>query len=134
MKTACFCSLLAPLLLAACGSGARHDELATSQTRSQSTPAAVTRPIAIRAISLVDTRATAVRQIIVTISRIDARLVDADQTDDDDAAWTTVSTQTSTVDLLSLQGGTFAALGATSLPANGVDRLRLQIDPFGKNF
>jgi hypothetical protein len=70
--------------------------------------------------------------IVVTISRIDARL--GDDGEENGAGWTTLSLRRTTLDLLSLQGATFATLGITVLPAGGVERLRLVVDPTGPNY
>ncbi len=73
-----------------------------------------------------------VTHVVVTISRIDARLEDA-RPDDEEDVWTTVSSQEMTVDLLTLQGGAFASVGVTELPAGSAEALRLFIDPSGTN-
>jgi hypothetical protein len=57
------------------------------------------------------------KQIVVTINRIDAKV--------DDGGWTTLSMSTQTIDLMALQGGTFATLGIATFPAGGTERLRL---------
>jgi hypothetical protein len=72
-------------------------------------------------------------QVVVTISRIDARFEDA-RPDDEDDVWSTVSMKTMTVDLLTLKGGTFASLGITQLPAGELEALRLFVSPAGPSY
>src|SRR5258708_22351292 len=56
-------------------------------------------------------------QIVVTIARVEAK-VDSERGDGDDRdGWVTVATGPRTIDLLSLQGASFASLGVAQLPA-----------------
>jgi hypothetical protein len=72
-------------------------------------------------------------QIVVTITRVDARLDDAGGNGDDDA-WVTLSLATVTVDLLALPAGGFVSLGIMQLPAAGIERLRLFVSNAGPNY
>jgi hypothetical protein len=68
-------------------------------------------------------------QIVVTIARIEAK-VDRDDRD----SWVTVVNGPRTIDLLSLQGASFASLGIGQLPGGETDALRLVIDDAGSNY
>jgi hypothetical protein len=72
-------------------------------------------------------------QIVVTITRVDARVDDVNAKGDDDD-WTTLALTTRTVDLLALPSSGFASLGITQLPAGGVERLRLFVSVGGPNY
>jgi hypothetical protein len=91
---------------------------------------ALTGPIEVRVVDDVDgdlgVAIPAATQIVVTITRVDAKL------DEDD--WTTLSLGPTTVDLLSLPTGGFATLGVTRLPASGVEKLRLLVSASGPNY
>jgi hypothetical protein len=72
-------------------------------------------------------------QIVVTLTRVDARIDDVHAKGDDDD-WTTLALVTRTVDLLALPSGGFASLGVTQLPASGIERLRLFVSSGGPNY
>jgi uncharacterized protein DUF4382 len=72
-------------------------------------------------------------QIVVTITRVDARLDDEGAKGDDDG-WVTLSLATVTVDLLALPAGGFVSFGVTQLPAAGIERLRLFVSSAGPNY
>jgi hypothetical protein len=82
------------------------------------------------ATALAASPATQPTHVVVTIQRVDARV---DGRGDDDV-WTTLSLARKTVDLLALPSGGFLSLGITQLPAGGVERLRLFVDPSGPNY
>jgi hypothetical protein len=126
MRSAFFRIAIPTLVLVACSGG---------QENTGSTSSALTGPVEMRVVNVVDgdeAAETDVSQIVVTIQRVDARIEAAGE--DDEAGWTTLSVKRTTVDLLSLQGATFAALGVTTLPAGGVERLRLFVDDAGPNY
>jgi Domain of unknown function (DUF4382) len=72
-------------------------------------------------------------QIVVTITRVDAK-VDGTGANGDDDPWVTLSLATVTVDLLALPSGGFVSLGITQLPAGGIERLRLFTSSAGPNY
>lgn len=72
-------------------------------------------------------------QIVVTLTRVDARIDDPRAKGDDDD-WITLALTTRTVDLLALPTGGFASLGVTQLPAAGIERLRLFVSSAGPNY
>jgi hypothetical protein len=76
-------------------------------------------------IRLVDAPTTAVSEIVVTITRVDAHV---------NGKWETLSSSTNTVDLLKLQGGTFALLGVTTIPAGKITQFRLYVTDAGPNY
>ncbi|HEY1958545.1 MAG TPA: DUF4382 domain-containing protein [Polyangiaceae bacterium] len=98
-----------PLLVLACGS---QDPGSGSQSGD----------IEIR---LVDAPSTTVTQIVVTITRVEAHV---------NGQWQTLSSATKTVDLLTLQGGTFALLGVTTIPAGKITQFRLYVTDAGPNY
>jgi hypothetical protein len=75
---------------------------------------------------LVDAPNPDVTAVVVTITHVDAHIAGA--------GWVTLSSKKVTVDLLSLQGGTFASLGVTALPAGNLTQLRLYTDDAGPNY
>lgn len=76
-------------------------------------------------IRLVDAPNMDVTQIVVTITKVEAHVA---------GSWQTLSSATKTVDLLKLQGGTFALLGVTSLPAGKITQFRLYVTDAGPNY
>jgi hypothetical protein len=120
------------MLVAACGPSAE-------QTGSLSS--ALTGPVDVRVTedfdgdsdTLVQSPDLQPTQIVVTITRVDARLDDANENGDGDG-WVTVSVATATVDLLALPAGGFVSLGVTQLPAAGIERLRLFVSSAGPNY
>ncbi len=64
-----------------------------------------------------------VMHVVVTITRIDARV--------GDEGWRTILATPMTVDLLSLRNGTITVLGVASLPVGQFEQLRLFIAPTG---
>ncbi len=76
-------------------------------------------------IRLVDAPSTTVTQIVVTITRVEAHV---------NGSWVTLSNTTKTVDLLTLQGGTFALLGVTTIPAGKITQFRLYVTDAGPNY
>jgi hypothetical protein len=120
---------VAPLaFLAACSGG--------SSERTRSGSSALSGPIDVRVVAVVDgdetPPATTATSIVVTITRVDARVDDPRASFDDD--WVTLSVATKTVDLLALPAGGFASLGVTQLPAGGVERLRIFVSDAGPNY
>jgi hypothetical protein len=75
---------------------------------------------------LVDAPNEDAKQIVVTIARVEAHVAGA-------GGWVTLLDQSRTVDLLSLQGGTFASLGVSSFPAGRVTQIRLELSADGPN-
>jgi hypothetical protein len=133
MRTASLKLSLLGLLAAACSSAG------TTPTGTSSS--ALSGPIDLRVADADDDDigvtppADTAAQVVVTVDRIDARFEDG-RPDDDDRAWTTVSTTTSTVDLLTLKGGTFASLGVTQLLATvgELEALRLSVSATGPSY
>jgi hypothetical protein len=78
-------------------------------------------------IRLVDAPADDVSEIVVTVTRVTAHVVGG-------GGWVDLATTPATVDLLKLQGGTFALLGVTAIPAGRVTQLRLYTDEAGPNY
>jgi len=76
-------------------------------------------------IRLVDAPNMDVTQIVVTITSVEAHVA---------GKWQTLSSTQKTVDLLKLQGGTFALLGVTSLPAGKITQFRLYVTDAGPNY
>jgi hypothetical protein len=76
-------------------------------------------------IRLVDAPSTDVKQIVVTIDKVTAHLA---------GGWIDLGTHPVTVDLLQLQGGSFALLGIGALPAGHVTELRLSVVDSGPNY
>jgi Domain of unknown function (DUF4382) len=75
---------------------------------------------------LVDAPADEVKEIVVTITRVEAHVAGG--------GWQVLADDTATVDLLKLQGGTYAQLGVVSFPAGKVTQLRLYVKEDGPNF
>ena len=76
-------------------------------------------------IRLVDAPNMDVKQIVVTITKVEAHV---------GGNCETLSSQTKTVDLLTLQGGTFALLGVTQIPAGKITQFRLYVTDAGPNY
>jgi len=76
--------------------------------------------------------ATAPLKVVVTITRIDARV--GIHANGDEGGWTTVFSGTKTIDLMSLKSGTFASLGVTKLLAGDSEQLRLVVSDAGPNY
>jgi hypothetical protein len=112
------------LAVAACGGSGAEVAATTTSALSGPIDLRVTEADDHDTLPAADTAA----QIVVTISRIDARIEDG-RPDSDEGVWTTVSSQTTTVDLLSLRGGAFASFGSTQLPAGKLEALRLFLSP-----
>ena len=95
-----------------------------------------------------------VKNVIVTLSRIEVHLVPPDSADrsgpdedperagvardggrvqDDEAGWVTVPLATRQFDLMSLQNEPAATLGQLHLPVGKITQIRLFLDPAGKN-
>ncbi len=75
---------------------------------------------------LVDAPNDDAKQIVVTIARVEAHVAGG-------GGWVTLLAQDRTVDLLSLQGGSFASLGVSSFPAGRVTQIRLELNAAGPN-
>src|SRR5258708_21703394 len=78
--------------------------------------------------------ATSPTHIVVTVARVEALIDEGKGADDGDDAWTTLSLTPRTVDLLALPTGGFVSLGVTRLPAGGIERLRLFLNPLGPSY
>jgi uncharacterized protein DUF4382 len=116
--------------LAAC-SGAQSS-LPTASTSSE-----LTGPIEVRLDNVEEVNdlapvVSAATKVVVTITRIDARV--GVHGDGDDGGWRTIVDKTETVDLLSLNGGSFASLGIGTLPAGNLEQLRLFVSETGPNY
>ncbi|HEY0705836.1 MAG TPA: DUF4382 domain-containing protein [Polyangia bacterium] len=76
---------------------------------------------------LVDAPADEVTEIVVTITRVEAHVAGG-------GGWVVLGDKTATIDLLKLQGGTFAQLGVVQMPAGKVTQLRLYVQEDGTNY
>jgi hypothetical protein len=76
-------------------------------------------------IRLVDAPNMDVKEIVVTITKVEAHV---------GGNWEVLSSATKTVDLLTLQGGTFALLGVTTIPAGKITQFRLYVTDAGPNY
>jgi hypothetical protein len=76
---------------------------------------------------LVDAPADEVTEIVVTITRVEAHVAGG-------GGWIVLGDKTATIDLLKLQGGTFAQLGVAQMPAGRVTQLRLYVKEDGPNY
>ncbi len=75
---------------------------------------------------LVDAPSDDVTQIVVTITRVTAHAAGG--------GWMTLAEKTATIDLLALQGGSFAQLGVVKMPAGRLTQLRLYVKEDGPNY
>jgi hypothetical protein len=75
---------------------------------------------------LVDAPADDVKEIVVTITRVEAHVAGG--------GWQVLAEENATVDLLRLQGGTFAQLGVVNFPGGKVTQLRLYVKEDGPNY
>lgn len=125
------------LVVTAC-SGSSGDNTGTSQN-------ALTGPIELRAVASDDSPAAMTQplppevagltKIVVTIDHVEAKVdVDPEGRSHDDDAWTTIATGPFTLDLLSLEGQSFASLAIAKLPATDLDGLRLVLASAGPDF
>ena len=78
-------------------------------------------------IRLVDAPADEVKEIVVTITRVEAHVAGG-------GGWMVLADQTTTIDLLKLQGGTFAQLGVVNFPGGKITQLRLYVKEEGPNY
>jgi hypothetical protein len=78
-------------------------------------------------VRLVDAPADDVKEVVVTITRVEAHLAGG-------GGWQTLAEQTATVNLLELQGGSFVRLGVASLPTGRITQLRLYVKEDGPNY
>ena len=76
---------------------------------------------------LVDAPTTDVTEIVVTIVRVEAHVAGG-------GGWTVLGNQEATIDLLKLQGGTFAQLGVVQMPAGKVGQIRLYVKEGAVNY
>ncbi|HEY0714914.1 MAG TPA: DUF4382 domain-containing protein [Polyangia bacterium] len=76
---------------------------------------------------LVDAPADEVTEIVVTITRVEAHVAGG-------GGWVVLGDKTATIDLLKLQGGTFAQLGVAQMPPGKVTQLRLYVKEDGPNY
>jgi hypothetical protein len=77
-------------------------------------------------VRLVDAPSDTVTSIVVTVTKVDAHVASA--------GWVTLANTTQTIDLLKLQGGTWASLGVTQFPAGHVTQVRLYVTDAGPNY
>ena len=108
-----FAALVLPVVMSACSSGG-------GGSGGESTVGQVE-------VLLVDAPADDVTQIVVTITRIDAHVAGGGD-------WVTLVSMEKTLDLLTLQGGTFASLGIGPIPAGKVTQLRLELKADGPQY
>jgi hypothetical protein len=78
-------------------------------------------------IRLVDAPADDVKEIVVTITRVEAHVAG-------EGGWMTLAEKTATIDLLKLQGGSFVQLGVASIPAGHITQFRLYVKEEGPNY
>lgn len=76
---------------------------------------------------LVDAPTTDVTEIVVTIVRVEAHVAGG-------GGWMVLGNQEATIDLLKLQGGTFAQLGVVQMPAGKVGQIRLYVKEGAVNY
>ncbi len=76
---------------------------------------------------LVDAPADEVKEIVVTITRVEAHVAGG-------GGWRVLAEETATIDLLKLQGGTFAQLGVVDFPGGKITQLRLYVKEDGPNY
>jgi hypothetical protein len=77
-------------------------------------------------IRLVDAPNIDVKEIVVTITHVDAHVAGT--------GWVRLVSTKQTVDLLTLQGGNFSLLGITQLPVGRITQFRLYVDEAGPNY
>lgn len=82
-----------------------------------------TAPIEFR---LVDAPASEVTEIVVTLDEVKVHVAGS--------GWIVLSSETRTVDLLKLQGGSYALLGVASLPAGRISQMRLHVQEGSTNY
>jgi hypothetical protein len=78
-------------------------------------------------VRLVDAPASDVTEIVVTITRVEAHVAGG-------GGWMVLGDKTGTIDLLKLQGSTFAQLGVVKMPAGKITQLRLYVKEDGPNY
>ena len=129
------CATVPALVLAACSGSSEN----TGTTQS-----ALTGPVELRlanddsaailaSLNPVAPQVAGLTKIVVTVARVEAK-VDVDtvgRNHDEDDSWVTVATGPFTLDLLTLEGGSFATLGVAQIPAGDVDSLRLVLQTGG---
>lgn len=131
-----FLSVLVPVaMLAACSGSSSPSSEGISSTGST-----LTGPIALHAVGDPDVIAflppiSTVTSIVVTITRIEARIENPKSPSElDDDAWTTLSTTPTALDILATPKGGYSTLLVAKLPATGLERLRLTVSPGGPNY
>lgn len=77
-------------------------------------------------IRLVDAPAQDVTEIVVTIDSVDAHVAGS--------GWVNLTSGTRTIDLLKLQGGSFALLGVAQFPSGHITQLRLHVVEGGVDY
>jgi hypothetical protein len=75
---------------------------------------------------MVDAPASDVTEIVVTIDEVKVHVAGS--------GWTVLSSETRTVDLLKLQGGSYALLGVASLPPGRLTQMRLHVKEGSSNY
>jgi hypothetical protein len=121
-------------MFAAC-SGSSSSPEATSSAGST-----LTGPIALHAVGDPDGIAvlapiSTVTSIVVTITRIDARVETSNsQSEEGDDTWLSLSTTPTTLDILAVPKAGYSTLLVAKLPASGLERLRLAVSPTGPNY
>jgi hypothetical protein len=76
---------------------------------------------------LVDAPTQDVSEIVVTITRVEAHVAGG-------GGWMVLGDKTGTIDLLKLQGSTFAQLGVVQMPSGKITQLRLYVKEDGPNY
>jgi hypothetical protein len=77
-------------------------------------------------IRLIDAPNNDVKEIVVTLTRIDVHVAGS--------GWSTLVDKTQTVDLLKLQGGSYQTLGITQVPSGHITQFRLYTADAGPNY
>jgi uncharacterized protein DUF4382 len=76
---------------------------------------------------LVDAPTDEVKEIVVTITKVTAHAAGG-------GGWLILGDKTATIDLLELQGGSFAQLGVVQMPAGRITQMRLYVKEDGPNY
>lgn len=141
MQAKCLvCAAVPALVLAACSGTSGTSE------SSDNMQSALTGPVAVRVanddagsilgpLPPIVPQVASLAKIVVTVARVDAK-IDVDtvgRAHEDDDSWITVAKGPFTLDLLSLEDGSFATLGVVQLPAGDVDSLRLVLQDDGRS-
>jgi hypothetical protein len=78
-------------------------------------------------VRLVDAPTSEVTEIVVTITRVEAHVAGG-------GGWMVIGDKEGTIDLLKLQGATFAQLGVVKMPGGKITQMRLYVKEAGPNY